>query len=163
MTKSGNSKSEADPIGKGLIIFILILHAYSDSKQLRNYFAEVGTKPGKLLQRRNTLEPAKLKVFTVSLTLPKLSKYYCTTDKFSSSSFIYGHNNNITCGPRVFLRFFFYTHDIKKKRDYISTTKSKAYCALCFSSSGWQRGLVLDHRRLGRRHHVYRRRGCRRA
>ncbi len=69
MTKSGSSKSEADPTGKELNIFILILHAYSGSKQLCNYFAEVGTKPGKLLQRRNTLEPAKLKVFTVSLTL----------------------------------------------------------------------------------------------
>jgi hypothetical protein len=29
VTKSGNSKSEADPIGKGLNIFIFILHAYS--------------------------------------------------------------------------------------------------------------------------------------
>ncbi len=76
MTKSGNSKSEADPIGKGLNIFILIRHAYLGSKQLCNYFAEVGTKPGKLLQRRNTLEPAKLKVFTVSLTLPTLSKQF---------------------------------------------------------------------------------------
>jgi hypothetical protein len=31
VTKSGNSKSEVDPIGKGLNIFILILHAYSRS------------------------------------------------------------------------------------------------------------------------------------
>jgi hypothetical protein len=74
VTKSGNSKSEADPIGKGLNIFILILHAYSDSKQLCNYFAEVGTKPGKLLQRRNTLEPAKLKVFRLPLSVTTLSK-----------------------------------------------------------------------------------------
>ena len=68
----------------------------------------------------------------------------------------------ITIGPRDFLRVFFYTNDIKKK-DYINTTKSKAYCALCFSSSGWQRGLVLDHRRLGRHRLDHRRRGCRRA
>ncbi len=31
VTKSGNSRSEADPIGKGLNIFILILHAFAYS------------------------------------------------------------------------------------------------------------------------------------
>ncbi len=69
----------------------------------------------------------------------------------------------ITVGPRDFLRVFFSIHTTLKKKDYINTTKLKAHFAFFFSSSGWQRGLVLDHPRLGRHRLDHRRRGCRRA
>ncbi len=68
----------------------------------------------------------------------------------------------ITVGPRDFLKGFFYTHDIKKKT--ISTRQKRRHVVrFFFSSSGWQRGLVHDHRRLGRHRLDHRRRGCRRA